>query len=66
MRKDIEASKHETKPVLENEACLSFLGRSHCAHGNRVGPNATRRLGIPLISFVFLVGNEVFLGKWAP
>ena len=38
MRKDIEASKHETKPVLEYEACLSFLGRSHCAHGNRVGP----------------------------
>lgn len=44
--KDIEASKHETKPVLEYEAAM----------GNRVGPMPPR-LGIPLIRTFFLGGK---------
>lgn len=60
--KDIEASKHETKPVLEYEA----FGRSHCAHGNRVGPMPPG-LGIPLIrTFFFWWETRHFWGKRGP
>jgi len=53
MRKDIEASKHETKPVLEYEAAM----------GNRVGPMPPR-LGNPLIrTFFFGWETRYFWGS---